>query len=121
MRAGESGGFAGSFAPAVGSAETDFDVDVGAGLDQMPLTKVQGGWWRWGKGLLGSRQMARGPAASARVALMGRVKVMYGVTGEGDSDGEFRSRFIHACLRGSGFSGGLLLDISWDRDLAFVS
>ncbi|KAF8606186.1 hypothetical protein BDV93DRAFT_521035 [Ceratobasidium sp. AG-I] len=98
VRARESDGLVGSFAPAVGSAETDSDVDVGPGVDQMPLTKAQGGWWRWGKDLLRSRQMARGPAASARVALMGRVKVMYGVTGEGDSDVDREARQMSSCF-----------------------
>ncbi|KAG8698560.1 hypothetical protein FRC08_005838, partial [Ceratobasidium sp. 394] len=81
IRAGESGGYLGEFAPAVLSEP-----------GQVPMTKSNAGWWNWD--WRRSFSLGRGPAASARVALMGRVNVMYGITGEGESEGEYEVLFV---------------------------
>ncbi|KAG9089152.1 hypothetical protein FRC07_012397, partial [Ceratobasidium sp. 392] len=85
IRAGESSGYAGDFAP-----------DVLSEIGQMPMAKQNTGWWdrNWRRSL----KFERGPAASARVALMGRVNVKYGVTGEGESEDDKEARQMSSCF-----------------------
>ncbi|KAG8689057.1 hypothetical protein FRC08_011138, partial [Ceratobasidium sp. 394] len=85
IRAGESGGYLGEFAP-----------DVLSEPGQVPMTKSNAGWWNWD--WRRSFSLGRGPAASARVALMGRVNVMYGVTGEGESEADEAARQMSSCF-----------------------
>ncbi|QRV82554.1 pyridoxamine 5'-phosphate oxidase family protein [Ceratobasidium sp. AG-Ba] len=81
IRTGESSGSAGTFSPEVG------DVQV-----PMSMTKPKSWWgWNW-------RNLRRGPAASARVALMGRVSVLYGVTGEGETEVDQAARQMSSCF-----------------------
>ncbi|CAE6520625.1 unnamed protein product [Rhizoctonia solani] len=76
------------------AAGDDGQVFLNGRSDQVPLSgkknPVTNGWRGWGKSIFGGRQAKateRGPAAAARVALMGNVTVFYGVTGEGDTEG----------------------------------
>ncbi|KAG8775225.1 hypothetical protein FRC12_001601 [Ceratobasidium sp. 428] len=85
IRAGESSNSVGEFAP-----------DVLSEAGQIPMARPKTGWWNWD--WRRSLSMARGPAASARVALMGRVNVMYGVTGEGDSKDDEEARHMSSCF-----------------------
>ncbi|ELU37114.1 hypothetical protein AG1IA_08859 [Rhizoctonia solani AG-1 IA] len=103
-----------SFTVRVGESPNGFEPDVGGfdvGVDQVPMSgwddptplsgmvnrdppsnqknPVRTGWRGWGKSMFAGWQAKaaeRGPAATARVALMGNVTVFYGVTGEGDTE-----------------------------------
>ncbi|CAE7065687.1 unnamed protein product, partial [Rhizoctonia solani] len=62
---------------------------------------VTAGWRGWGKSIFGSwgaKVTERGPAATARVALMGNVTVFYGVTGEGDTEADREVRQMSDCF-----------------------
>ncbi|QRW24240.1 pyridoxamine 5'-phosphate oxidase family protein [Rhizoctonia solani] len=62
---------------------------------------VRTGWRGWGKSMFAGWQAKaaeRGPAATARVALMGNVTVFYGVTGEGDTEADLEARQMSECF-----------------------
>lgn len=99
VRVGDSAGYDGNFQPDVGSTDSRL-----AHMDQVTLDKanLNTGWRAWSNSIFGSRSKSafngRGPAAAARVALMGRVKVLYGVTGEGDTEADREARQMSACF-----------------------
>lgn len=80
-------------------------VSLGGRSDQVPpngkKNRVTAGWRGWGKSIFGGWQgktAERGPAATARVALMGNVTVFYGVTGEGDTEADREVRQMSDCF-----------------------
>ncbi|KAF8745684.1 hypothetical protein RHS02_01281, partial [Rhizoctonia solani] len=115
-----------SFTVRVGESPNGFEPDVGGfdvGVDQVPMSgwddptplsgmvnrdppsnqknPVRTGWRGWGKSMFAGWQAKaaeRGPAATARVALMGNVTVFYGVTGEGDTEADLEARQMSECF-----------------------
>jgi hypothetical protein len=102
IRVGESPN---GFEPDVGGFDTGVDQTLMNGWENPTLRSgtehqvppsgsknpVTAGWrGGWGKSMFAGWQAKaaeRGPAATARVALMGNVTVFYGVKGEGDTEG----------------------------------
>ncbi|CAE6478930.1 unnamed protein product [Rhizoctonia solani] len=114
-----------SFTIRVAEPPSSFEPDVGGymGVDQVLMTgddnqaplsgmghqvppngkknPVTAGWRGWRKSIFGGWQAKateRGPAAAARVALMGNVTVFYGVTGEGDTEADREARQMSDCF-----------------------
>ncbi|KAJ1305745.1 hypothetical protein OPQ81_010477 [Rhizoctonia solani] len=115
-----------SFTIRVGESPNGFEPDVGGYMDmdrgsmiggdnQVPLgggsdrvlvnskNRITAGWRGWGKSMFGGWQAKsaiaeRGPAATARVALMGNVTVLYGVTGEGDTEADREAHQMSDCF-----------------------
>ncbi|CEL54121.1 hypothetical protein RSOLAG1IB_06832 [Rhizoctonia solani AG-1 IB] len=115
-----------SFTIRVGESPNGFEPDVGGfdtGVDQVLMggwenptprsgtehqvppsgskNPVMTGWRGWGKSMFAGWQAKaaeRGPAATARVALMGNVTVFYGVTGEGDTEADVEARQMSECF-----------------------
>ncbi|QRW25026.1 hypothetical protein RhiXN_06975 [Rhizoctonia solani] len=135
-----------SFTVRVGESPNGFEPDVGGfdvGVDQVPMSgwddptplsgmvnrdppsnqknPVRTGWRGWGKSMFAGWQAKaaeRGPAATARVALMGNVTVFYGVTGEGDTEADLEARQMSECfwlniLTQSGGYPGVLERLMW--------
>ncbi|CUA74843.1 hypothetical protein RSOLAG22IIIB_05740 [Rhizoctonia solani] len=97
------------FEPDVGGSMGMMDPGLMAGDDSQVLLNarsgkknpVTAGWRGWGKSIFGGSQAkatGRGPAAAARVALMGNVTVFYGVTGEGDTEADREAREMSDCF-----------------------